>query len=242
MKLHRITKAIILAAGKSTRFGSNKLIEPILGKSTIQYCVEFCIDNNIKDCYITINKSDFYFKNNTILTHPIIEALSQYKDKISIYYEFQNENEYGPGAAIKVWKDKVNESFLCLFGDNFYKGDLGLDFIDPNRSICSFKDYDKRARNLQLATIIDNIVVEKPHGVVSGRYFCGYMIFNHDAFSKLDSIKMSSRGEYEITHLINAMKDVQFEPLTIDWYDLTYEEDKFMIEQIIKNINAKNNE
>ena len=180
--MSRVKKAIILAAGKSTRYGSNKLIDPILGKSTIQYCIEFCIENGIEEAYITISKSDFFFKNNIKLSHPIIESLSQYKDKIDIYYEFQKDDEYGPGAAIKAWQGAFYEPFLCLFGDNFYRGNIGLEYHDPKKSVITYMDYETRARNLQLATILDNVVVEKPHGVVSGRYFCGYMIFAKEAF------------------------------------------------------------
>jgi len=234
--MNRVRKAIILAAGKSTRYGSNKLIDPIVGKSTVQYCIEFCIENGIEDAYVTISKSDFFFKNfNTKLSHPIIESLSQYKDRINIYYEFQRDDEYGPGAAIKAWKDAFYEPFLCLFGDNFYRGNIGLEYHNPNISVVTYKDYETRARNLQLATILDNVVVEKPHGVVQGRYFCGYMIFAKEAFDNLSSIRLSNRNEYEITHLINSMKDLEFQELGINWYDLTYEQDKKVIEQIIQS-------
>lgn len=232
--MSRIKKAIILAAGKSTRYGSNKLVDPIVGKSTVQYCIEFCIENGIEDAYVTISKSDFFFKNNVKLSHPIIESLSQYKDKISIHYEFQRDNEYGPGAAIKAWEGIFYEPFLCLFGDNFYRGNIGLEYHDTNKSVITYKDYETRARNLQLATIIDNVVVEKPHGVVSGRYFCGYMIFAKEAFDNLNSIKLSNRNEYEITHLINSMSNLEIKHLNIDWYDLTYENDKKIIEDIIQ--------
>jgi dTDP-glucose pyrophosphorylase len=232
--MSRVKKAIILAAGKSTRYGSNKLIDPIMGKSTVQYCVEFCIENGIEDAYITISKSDFFFKNNLKLSHPIIESLSQYKDKINIYYEFQKDDEYGPGAAIKAWEGVFYEPFLCLFGDNFYRGNIGLEYHDPKKSVITFRDYETRARNLQLATILDNVVVEKPHGVVSGKYFCGYMIFAKEAFDNLSSIKLSNRNEYEITHLINSMDSLEIQHLAIDWYDLTYEQDKQVIEQIIQ--------
>ncbi len=232
--MSRVKKAIILAAGKSTRYGSNKLIDPIMGKSTVQYCIEFCIENGIEDAYITISKSDFFFKNNLKLSHPIIESLSQYKDRINIYYEFQKDDEYGPGAAIKAWEGVFYEPFLCLFGDNFYRGNIGLEYHDPKKSVITFKDYETRARNLQLATILDNVVVEKPHGVVSGKYFCGYMIFAKEAFDNLSSIKLSNRNEYEITHLINSMGNLDIQHLNIDWYDLTYEHDKKVIEQIIQ--------
>tara|TARA_Y100000385_G_scaffold235919_1_gene249881 strand:- start:220 stop:585 length:366 start_codon:yes stop_codon:yes gene_type:complete len=114
--MKRVSKAIILAAGRSTRYGKNKLVDPILGKSTVEYCVEFCMENGIEDCYITISKADFFFKDNVKLSHPIIEKLNKYKKDINIFYEFQKDNEYGPGAAIKVWADKFDEAFLCLFG------------------------------------------------------------------------------------------------------------------------------
>mgnify|MGYP003639838951 FL=1 len=232
--MSRVTKAIILAAGKSTRYGKNKLVDPILGKSTIEYCIEFCIENGIEDCYVTISKADFFFKNNTKLSHPIIEKLNQYKTKLNIFYEFQQDDEYGPGAAIKVWSGKFNEAFLCLFGDNYYQGNIGLEYHDPESTVVTYKDYGTRARNLQLASILENVVIEKPHGIVSGRYFCGYMIFSKEAFDNLDSIKMSNRNEYEITHLINSMDNLKFEELNICWYDLTYENDKVVIEDLIK--------
>ena len=232
--MSRVRKAIILAAGRSTRYGSNKLIDPILGKSTIQYCIEFCIENGIEDCYITISKADFFFKDNVKLSHPIIEKLNKYKKDINIFYEFQKDDEYGPGAAIKVWSGKFNEAFLCLFGDNYYQGNIGLEYHDPNNTVVTYKDYETRARNLQLASILENVVIEKPHGIVSGRYFCGYMIFSKEAFNNLDSIKMSNRNEYEITHLINSMDNLKFEELNICWYDLTYENDKEVIEELIK--------
>lgn len=236
MKSKRVKKAIILAAGKSTRYGSNKLTDPILGKTTVQYAIEFCIDNGIDDVYITISKSDFFFKDsNTKLSHPIIESLLSYKNKINIFYEFQKEGEYGPGAAIKAWEGAFEEPFLCLFGDNYYQGNIGLDKHDSTKTTITYKDYNTRARNLQLATIIDDVVVEKPHGVVSGRYFCGYMIFSKEAFSNLKNIKLSGRNEYEITHLINSMNNPQFKKLDISWYDLTYEEDKEVIKKIINN-------
>ena len=232
--MKKVSKAIILAAGRSTRYGKNKLVDPILGKSTVEYCIEFCIENGIEDCYITISKADFFFKDNVKLSNPIIEKLNKYKKDINIFYEFQKDDEYGPGAAIKVWSGKFNEAFLCLFGDNYYQGNIGLEYHDPNSTVVTYKDYETRARNLQLASILENVVIEKPHGIVSGRYFCGYMIFSKEAFDNLDSIKMSNRNEYEITHLINSMDNLKFEELDICWYDLTYENDKGVIEELIK--------
>ncbi len=61
------------------------------------------------------------------------------------------------------------------------------------------------------------------------------MIFAKEAFDNLRSIKLLNRNEYEITHLINSMDNLKFEELNICWYDLTYEQDKQVIEDIIQN-------
>ena len=60
------------------------------------------------------------------------------------------------------------------------------------------------------------------------------MIFSKDVFNNLNSIRLSNRNEYEITHLINSMKNLDFKELSINWYDLTYEHDKKIIEEILK--------
>ena len=92
--MKRVSKAIILAAGRSTRYGKNKLVDPILGKSTVEYCIEFCIENSIEDCYVTISKADFFFKDSVKLSHPIIEKLNKYKKDINIFYEFHSIEEF----------------------------------------------------------------------------------------------------------------------------------------------------
>ena len=55
------------------------------------------------------------------------------------------------------------------------------------------------------------------------------------AFDNLSSIKLSNRNEYEITHLINSIDNLEFQELNICWYDLTYEQDKKVIEEILQN-------
>ena len=72
--MKRVNKAIILAAGKSTRYGKNKLVDPILGKSTIEYCIEFCIENKIK-----------YFEGGAQGEHELARGFEQF-DNYSNHY------------------------------------------------------------------------------------------------------------------------------------------------------------
>jgi len=67
--MKRVSKAIILAAGRSTRYGKNKLVDPILGKSTVEYCIEFCIENGMNNYiwFVNICKTLKYSAVSTIV-------------------------------------------------------------------------------------------------------------------------------------------------------------------------------
>jgi dTDP-glucose pyrophosphorylase len=58
---------------------------------------------------------------------------------LDIRYVFQPDDEYGPGAAIKAWKDSVKEPFLVLFGDNFYRGRLKEFDMEKNDCVVSYQ-------------------------------------------------------------------------------------------------------
>lgn len=236
-----LKNAVILAAGRSSRFGSNKLTENICGITLPQRTLKFCYDNGIENVYVTINRNDVMSDESNIgITHPIIEDLNfankvLCKDSLNIYFVFQDDNEYGPAAAIKPWKDKIDGPFITLFGDNLYMGKISNLCIDDGEdAIVSFKDNTVDARNLQLATIVDGCIVEKPHGVLSGRYFCGYVIFNESVWNNIEKIEKSGRNEYEITDLINSLYHISFHKIDFTWTDITFKSDIAKITEIIE--------
>ncbi|HBY65275.1 MAG TPA: hypothetical protein DEG42_02630 [Acholeplasmataceae bacterium] len=226
--------ALILAAGASTRFGKNKLLTKIGDRTLPQQCVEFAINNGMDDVYVTISKRDFFFLNDhKTLTHPIIESLSPYDCLINLHYQFQNEEEKGPGAAIKVWQGIINKPFVCLFGDNYYSG--SLPYMDFNEYDCfvSYRELEKNSRNLQLAYLDGNIVIEKPHAFTEGKFFCGYTAFSEKVFDQLNNCLISGRGEYEITDLINFMDRRCFLFNSLVWGDITFAGDEAKIVDMI---------
>jgi len=230
----KIKKAIILAAGASKRFGKNKLEILIKGKTLPQYAVEFCIANGMNEVCITISKKDFYIKDYSTLMHPIIEQLEQYKFLIDVKYSFQNEDEYGPGAALKVWKNYIKEPFITLFGDNFYHGTL--EQFQESDCIVSYKSKEEDARNLQLAAIKNNIIIEKPHPFTSGDFFCGFVIFSPVVFDNIENISKSDRNEYEITDLINSIANRQFVENKLTWADITFSGDEENVAKLMGNL------
>ena len=234
--MNKVKKAVLLAAGSSKRFGRNKLEVEIEGKTLPQRAVEFCIANGMDEVFVTISKRDFNLRNHEQLTHPIMEQLERYKFLIDIKFGFQAEDEYGPGAALKVWKDLISEPFIVLFGDNYYRGDLPM--YDPyNDCEVSYIQRERHARNLQLAAIQDDIVIEKPHPFVEGKFFCGYVIFSEKVFDIIDKTARSDRNEYEITDLINFLPRRFFTPNSLSWADITFAGDEEKVAKLIREDN-----
>jgi dTDP-glucose pyrophosphorylase len=238
--MNKIKTAIILCAGESKRFSENKLLKQ-LGKRKLtlpQYAVLFCIENGITNINITLNKNNIYINEIGKLIHPIIKSITDIIDplNVNVNFKFQNENEYGTAAAIKCWQDKIKEDFIVLFGDNYYSGNLHYytNYLKPYGIVSTIKK-TVNPRNLQLAAIIDNYVIEKPHVFIEGEYFCGFMIFSKEIMLEkyCDKIQKSGRNEYEISDLFNSVENRYIIKNDLDWMDITYQFDIKKMEELI---------
>lgn len=233
--MENIKTAIILCAGKSKRYGRNKLEVEICGKTLPQRAVEFCISNGIERVFVTISKDQFGLKDYKTVTHAIVDSLQPYDYLVDLRFAFQDDDEYGPGAAMKPWLVDVGPApFVVLFGDNFYHGELPM-IADDEDCMVSYINRPKHARNLQLAAIQDDIVIEKPHPFVEGKFFCGYAAFRPNVCREaMCNIRRSDRNEYEITDLINYIQRKKFIRNDLLWGDITFVGDEEKIVQIIK--------
>jgi len=91
-------------------------------------------------------------------------------------------------------------------------------------------------RNLQLATVIENYIVEKPHGQLEGYYFCGFARFPACYLDTIGDLRKSDRGEIEITDMINMAKKrdaICLRSAGVTWGDLTYEADCARIRELV---------
>lgn len=217
---------VILAAGKSTRYGKNKLTEKVKGLTLPERCVWFAINNGASRICVTVSENSDALCNSLSEIFPAIE------------FEIQNQNKYGPGAALLEWKDKINEDFFVLFGDNYYEGIIPQ--INKDELAFTYKTRKADIRNLQFAAIVDNKLIEKPHDILEGDYFCGFVHFPENYWLIAPEIKESSRNEYEITDMIN---EVECKKIMIDynqigfWSDITYPGDIQKIENELKDHN-----
>jgi len=231
--------ALILAAGRSTRFGRNKLEEKFDGMSLPYLAALFALDNGAENIYLTLSRSAVK-TDGTRIYHPVLDEVSKICDPI---VRFQSEDTYGPGAAITTWAGVIDGPFTVLFGDNYYQGVMPIaervllssDLDDSVYFTCLHKSLSPR--NLQLATVIEDYVVEKPHGQLEGRYFCGFARFPAGYLNTIGELRKSDRGEVEITDMINMAKTreaISLSSLGVTWGDLTYEADCARIRELVR--------
>jgi len=231
-----VDSAIILCAGASRRYGSDKLQEKFDGKTLPQRAIEFCFDNGINDVCVTLNKKDVCMVGSNITTAVKEDIEFFAKSNMKLRFDFQSPDEYGPAAALRPWMGRVGNT-LILFGDNFYRGEVTNQFLfnvkrDKTEVVATVKSNDFDPRNLQLAAAVGNVLIEKPHGFVSGDFFCGFMVVSEKAMNNdglLNMIeKSNTRDEYEITDFFNfaeVRKFVDIEAIGIEWADVTYQFD-----------------
>ena len=221
---------ILLAAGKSSRFGRNKLEERFGGKTLPRMAAEFALANGCENLYLTISRSGVKTDGSDVY-HPVIEEVKA--AGIEPCVAFQPEDSYGPGAAVSIWSQVIHEPVTVIFGDNYYAGCLPKgynEFLDSNYegAIFTTRFSEANPRNLQLAAVANGFILEKPHSILRGDYFCGFARFPADYLQKLGQLKKSERGEIEITEMVNFAPDRtqwDIDKMNVIWSDLTYESD-----------------
>jgi dTDP-glucose pyrophosphorylase len=221
---------ILLAAGRSSRFGRNKLEERFNGKTLPRFAAEFAIANGCENLYVTLSRSAVKTDGCKVY-HPVLEDIRA--AGIEPIVAFQPEDSYGPGAAISLWAPVIDGPVTVLFGDNYYGGLLWDGVADTlnNQSeyvVYTTKTLEANPRNLQLAVVKDGYLVEKPHSELSGEYFCGLVRFPANYLNQVGQLRKSERGEVEITEMVNFAEKRLILSLNwtgITWGDITYESD-----------------
>jgi dTDP-glucose pyrophosphorylase len=179
------------------------------------------------------------------LFHSIIDHINHYNfwnlnNKLKIKFAFQDPEKYGPAAALLPWAN-VNDNVIVLLGDNYLKGKLDKDLIKTCGAVASYKElpFDKM-NSKRFAAIVPTekpsafIIKEKPHNINEGKFYIGYMMFSKDMMQYVVNLKPSIRNEYEITDLFNEAFYSKIVPVFDTWCDITYQEDKEKMTNIIR--------
>lgn len=196
-------KALILAAGKGTRLNpatqsTPKPLMPLAGKETLSFIIEEIIKNGIEEIGLVVSEEN---------QKDIKKFISKKKYKnISIIVQ---KDQLGVAHAVKISKNFIlKDDFILYLGDNLFENgikNLIDEFRDNNSNVLCVKAVND-PRKFGVAVIENNGVlkgiVEKPKIPPSKLAVTGIYGFKNKILTYIEKIKVSERGEYEITDAI----------------------------------------
>ena len=214
-----IKKGIILAGGYGTRMSPltkavNKQLLPIYDKPLIFYPLSILMLANIRDILIIVNKGQ----------------LNQYKKilpngknlGIKISYMEQNKPIGLPDAFIIGEKFIDKQNVALILGDNFFYGQsLTKTLTNSSNLKHGAKIILHKVLNPEkfgVAKINKNkkiiLIKEKPKVFISDLAITGLYFFDNKVVNLAKKLNVSSRGELEITDLLNLYRKQK--KLTVD--------------------------
>jgi len=206
-----ITKGIILAGGTGSRMSPltkavNKQLLPIYDKPLIFYPLSILMLAKIKDILIIVNKGQ----------------LDQYKKLIpngknlgiNITYKEQDKPRGLPDAFILGERFIGKENVAMILGDNFFYGqNLTSTLIKSAKIKIGAKIFLHKVQNPELFGVakVDSKkkitqLKEKPKKYMSDNAITGLYFFDNNVVKYSKSLKISRRGELEITDLLQIYK------------------------------------
>ncbi|MBW3003097.1 NTP transferase domain-containing protein [Candidatus Woesearchaeota archaeon] len=191
-------KAIILAAGKGTRMmplteDKPKVMIEVNGKPFLWHLIQRLKKAGLTDIAIVAG----YKK----------EVIERYFD----YPVIEQKEQLGSGDAVKCCKEFVNgESFVLVYGDGLYdvQDFKQVNVEDEFCYICGLKVEDPSKYGVLF--VEDGFlkkIVEKPKEFVGNLINAGLYKFTPEIFDALDRIKLSERGEYELTDAVTILAE-----------------------------------
>ena len=199
-------KGIVLAGGEGTRLypltkNTSKQLLPIYNKPMIYYPLSLLISGGIKEILIiTTPRDNEQFRK-------LLHDGSQWG--VSISYEVQEEpNGIAQSFLIaEKWLD--NSPSVLILGDNFFFGNGLIDITkkiftsDENATIFLHEVIDPERYGVAKLDSNNNIIdiIEKPNTPISNWAVTGMYCYDKNAPMLTKNLKLSERGELEITDL-----------------------------------------
>ena len=199
-------KACILAAGDGTRMwplteGRPKPLLPVVGRPIIVRQIELLKEAGVEEIYILLGH----------LSGEIVDSLGDGERwGVQINYIYQKER-LGTAHAIGMFRDVMEEDFLCINGDVLVKRGVLEELIGFHRGREGVSVVLKEVEDPRSYGVIEvegERVVrihEKPARPPSKLVNTGVYIFSPEIFSYIERTPLSPRGEYEITDTLQML-------------------------------------
>ena len=237
-----IKKVVIAAAGRGTRMlqlTKNK------SKHLIKVCdrpfLSYLLNNLLKAGYKELILVAGYKKER------MEKFLKKYNYKAFLVDQFEilGEKEYGTACPLKCVKDIIkNEKFLMINGDHIFSiRDLASFHINDNYNYISCVEVPDPEKYgvLKVKNGFLEKIIEKPKKYIGNLVNNGIYRFTPEVFDKLSDIRPSTRGEYEITDVINLLakeRKVKVKKIKDPWVHLTSSADIITASNFVKNENS----
>jgi dTDP-glucose pyrophosphorylase len=241
-----IRKIVISAAGQGTRMlfltkRKSKHLINVLKRPFITYLLDNILAAGYSDLILVIGYGKEKWE----------EFLKDYKYNLKVVNQFEilggREKEYGTACPIKCVKDIVGkENFVSVYGDNLFSiRDLKEMKIDDDYNYVAgyFCENPEKYGILKLENGFLKEIVEKPKKFIGNLINAGLYKFTPEIFEKIREIKISPRGEYELTDAINLLakeKKVKVKEIKDYWFDFGNPGDILKVSKFLKNYENKN--
>jgi len=195
-------KAIIMAAGKSTRTHPMTLTRPKPLLKVANKCIlEHQLDGlrGIVDCVLIV----VGYKKESIR-----EVFGTSHNGLTLQYVEQAEQR-GTGHAILQCAPLIDEPFIAMNGDDLYAPDDLAALARSAQAALVKTVSEPRLYGIYELTDGDRVVrlVEKPAEVFSNVANIGAYKFTPEVFNVLETVQPSPRGELEITSAVQALAE-----------------------------------
>tara|TARA_B100000242_G_scaffold264368_1_gene211853 strand:+ start:353 stop:1225 length:873 start_codon:yes stop_codon:yes gene_type:complete len=201
-------KGIILVGGEGKRLfpltaSINKHLLPIYNKPMIYYSLSVLFLAKIKDIMIISSKRDI--KNFKLL----LGTGSDFGVKFN--YAIQDKPN-GIPEAFKIGRKFIKKDNVCLvLGDNIFYGQYFLQSLLKAKNLKEGATvFTYKVSNPSDFAVIEfnknkkiSKIEEKPDNPKSNNVLTGLYFFDHTVTKKINNISKSSRGEFEITDILN---------------------------------------
>jgi bifunctional UDP-N-acetylglucosamine pyrophosphorylase/glucosamine-1-phosphate N-acetyltransferase len=240
-----IKKIVIAAAGQGTRMlnltkKKSKHLINVLKKPFLTYLLDNILAAGYDDLILVIGYKKEKWE----------EFLKIYKYNLKVINQFEilggREKEYGTACAIKCVEKLIGkENFVSVYGDNLFSvKDLKEMKINDSYNYVAgyFHKNPKKYGVLKIENGFLKEIVEKPKKFVGNLINTGLYKFTPEIFEKIKKIKISPRGEYELTDAINLLakeKKVKVKKINDYWLDFGNPADIIKISKFLKNKSCK---